>query len=73
MGAEITYLDLEAASTGSRTAFMIATYSDSEKGIIRKLDVGTDPNVLEVKDREKEVWKTNLRVKDIEWKKAYGS
>ena len=73
MGAEITYLDLEAASTGSRTAFMIATYSSSEKGTIRKLDVGTDPNVLEVKDREREVWKTNLRVKDIEWKRNYGS
>lgn len=71
MGAEITYLDYEFCSAGSRTSFIVATYSDSQKGIVRKMDVGTDPNVLEILDREKEVWKTNLRVKDVEYKYAY--
>lgn len=73
MGAEITYLDLEYSSTGSRTAFIVATYSDTEKGIVRKLDVGTDVNTMEIIDRPNEVWKTRLRVKDVEWKRAYGS
>ena len=68
MGAEITCLEPEYLSKGSRTSFMIATYSDSEKGIVRKYDVGTDPNNLEIVERPGEVWKTRLRVKDIEWK-----
>ena len=59
------------ASASSRTSFVVATYSDSEKGIVRKLDVGSDVNTLEIKDREKEVWHTRLRVKDVEWKRAY--
>jgi len=68
MGAEITCLEAEFVSAQSRTAFMVATYSDSEKGIVRKMDVGTNPNVLEIIERPNEVWNTRLRVKDIEWK-----
>ena len=68
MGAEITCLEAEFVSSQSRTAFMVATYSDSEKGTVRKCDVGTNPNKLEMKERPGEVWKTRLRVKDIEWK-----
>ena len=73
MGAEITCLEIEFASAGSRTAFIVATYNDTEKGIVRKLDVGTDVNTMEIIDRPKEVWYTRLRVKDVEWKRAYGS
>ena len=73
MGAEITCLENEYSSAGSRTAFVVATYSDSEKGIVRKFDVGSDVNKLEIIDRPKEVWHTRLRVKDVEWKRAYGS
>ena len=68
MGAEITCIEPEFNSKQSRTSFMIATYSDSEKGTVRKLDVGTNPNVLEIIERPREIWKTRLRVKDIEWK-----
>lgn len=68
MGAEITCLEPDFVSAQSRTQFFVATYSDSEKGTVRKMDVGTNPNVLEIKERPDEVWKTRLRVKDIEWK-----
>ena len=68
MGAEITCLEDEFMSRGSRTAIIIATYDDNEKGIVRKFDVGTNPNVLELIERPNDVWKTRLRVKDIEWK-----
>lgn len=68
MGAEITCLEAEYLSKASRTSFMIATYDETEKGIVRKLDVGTNPNVLEIIERPREVWKTRLRIKDIEWK-----
>ena len=66
-------MDIEYASAGSRTAFVVATYDETEKGIVRKLDVGTDVNTLEIIDRPNEVWHTRLRVKDVEWKRAYGS
>lgn len=68
MGGEITYLDYEYNSTMSTTAFIIATYNDTDKGIVRKLNVGTDPNKLEIIENPKEVWHTRLRVKDVEWK-----
>lgn len=68
MGAEITCLEPDFLSAQSRTQFFVATYSDSEKGTVRKMDVGTNPNVLEIKERPGEEWKTRLRVKDIEWK-----
>ena len=73
MGAEITYLDLEYCSKGSRTEFVVATYSEAEKGTVYKLEVGTDVNKMEIIERPREVWKTRLRVKDVEWKRANGS
>lgn len=71
MGAEITCLENEFASASSRYSFVVATYSDSEKGIVRKFDIGSDVNTLEIIDRPKEVWHTRLRIKDVEWKRAY--
>lgn len=68
LGAEITCLEDDFIPKASTKEFFVATYSDSEKGIVRKYDVGTDPNTLEIIERPGEVWKTRLRVKDIEWK-----
>ena len=68
MGGEITHLDLEYNSTQSKTAFVVATYNETDKGIVRKFDVGTNPNVLEIIERPNDVWHTRLRVKDVEWK-----
>lgn len=68
MGAEITCIEPEFLSKQSRTSFFVATYSDDEKGTVSKYDVNTDPNKLEIIERPGEVWKTRLRVKDIEWK-----
>lgn len=68
LGGEITYLDQEYCSNNSRTAFIVATYNDTDKGIVRKLNVGTDPNKLEIIENPKEVWNTRLRIKDVEWR-----
>ena len=70
MNEEITCIEPEFISEGqgSRTAFFVATYSDENKGTVRKYDAGTNPNTLEIIERPGQVWKTNLRVKDIEWK-----
>ena len=68
LGAEITCLEPDFVSAQSRTSFFVATYDENEKGTVAKYDVGTNPNTLEIIERPGEVWKTNLRVKDIEWK-----
>jgi hypothetical protein len=68
MGAEITCIEPDFLSTQSRNAFFVATYDENEKGTVRKYDAATDPNTLEIIERPCEVWKTRLRVKDIEWK-----
>ena len=68
LGEEITCIEPDFVSAQSRTSFFVATYSDSEKGTVRKYDVSTNPNTLEIIERPREVWKTRLRVKDIEWK-----
>ena len=67
-GAEITYLETDYVSNLRKDEFLMATYDPAEKGIIRKLEVGADPNVTEIIDRPAEVWKTRLKVKDMEWK-----
>lgn len=68
LGAEITYLETDYISNLKKDEFLVATYSAADKGIIRKFQVGADPNVTEIIDRPAEVWKTRLRVKDMEWK-----
>lgn len=68
LGAEITYLEAEYCSRGSRDMFLVATYDVTEKGVIRKLQVGSDPNVLEFRDLPRHEWKTRLKVKDMKWK-----
>lgn len=68
LGMEITYLEAEYCSTGSRDMFLVATYDTEKKGIIRKLQVGSNPNVLEFIDIPHHEWKTRLKVKDMKWK-----
>ena len=68
MGADITCLKHDFVPKASRTEFFIATYSETEKGVVRKVDIGTNPNVLEIIERPNEIWNTDLRVKDIEFK-----
>ena len=68
LGREITYLEAEYCSTGSRDMFLVATYDTTEKGVIRKLQVDSDPNVLEFIDIPRHEWKTRLKVKDVKWK-----
>ncbi len=67
-GVEITYLETDYVSNLRKDEFLMATYDSAEKGMIRKLEVGADPNVTEMIDRPAEVWKTRLKVKDMEWK-----
>lgn len=67
-GSEITYLSMEYHSIGEITNFILATYDSTNKGIVRKFDLGTDVNKLEMKERPKDIWKTGMKVKQIQWK-----
>lgn len=66
--ATITYLAMEHNSTATPTDFVVATYSNAEKGTVSKYTLVDDVNKIEVKKHEKEVWKTDLKVVKVVWK-----
>ncbi len=67
-GAEITYLAMDYHSANDATHFIVATYNSTEKGCVRKFNLADDQNKIEVTPREKEVWKTDLRVVKVEYR-----
>ena len=68
MGAEITYLAMEHQSSLTPTDFVVATYSNSEKGIVRKYSIADNVNSIEITPHAREVWKTGLKVVRVLWK-----
>lgn len=68
--SEITYLNMDYNSNDTPTDFIIATYNDSEKGIVRKFTLEDDQNNIKVTPHEKEVWKTKLKVVKVEYRNA---
>lgn len=52
----------------NRQIFIVATYSASEKGVVRKYTLADDANAIILTPHEKEVWKTNLKVKKVEYR-----
>jgi hypothetical protein len=69
-GADITYLAMDYHSNNTSTDFIVATYSTSEKGIVRKFTIADDQNKIEVTPHEKEVWKTDLKVVKVEYRNS---
>lgn len=65
--SEICFLDTEYQSYLSTTDLILATWSDSQKGMIYKYEIDDNPNSIEIKPRENEAWPTRLKVKDIKW------
>ena len=68
MGAEITYLAMEHQSTLSPSDFIVATYDDFEKGVVRKYSIADDVNTIKIVPYERAVWGTDLKVVKIIWK-----
>ena len=67
LDSEITFLETEYQSGHKSDQLIVATWSDSDKGMIYKYDVNTNPNITEIKLRERDQWPTRLKIKDIEW------
>lgn len=72
LGQEISHLELGFSDDGySMTGFWVATYDASTgKGVLKRMDVGTNANTLELTERPKEIWPVTMKVVDIEWKNA---
>lgn len=72
LGQEITHLELGVADEGfSQTAFWVATYdSATGTGVLKRMDVSTDNNSLELIERPREIWPVTMKVVDVEWKNA---
>lgn len=69
-GAEITYLAMDYHSNNTPTDFIVATYSASEKGIVRKFTIADNPNKIEITPHEKEIWNTDLKVVKVEYRNS---
>lgn len=70
LGAEITYLAMDYHSNNQITDFIVATYSPTEKGVVRKFTIADDQNKIEITSHDKEVWKTDLKVVKVEYRNA---
>lgn len=68
---EITYLEAQYLSNGSKDEFFVATYGAQNLGHIYKYEVGSNPNTIEFNLCAGEEWATTIKVKDIKWKDAY--
>lgn len=75
---EITLIKADYASGMSVSDFIVATYSEQNKGMIYKMQVPNNPNAVEFEFEERTdpetgemvpvKWPTRLKVTDIEWK-----
>ena len=53
------------------TAFFVATYDGStDKGVVKKMDVGGGNNAVTLEERPREIWPVTMKVVDIQWKNA---
>lgn len=69
-GAEITYLAMDFNSNDEPTDFIVATYNAAEKGTVSKFTIADNQNKIEITPREKEVWKTDLKVVKVEYRNS---
>lgn len=74
MDGEITYLAMDAHSSNTPTDFIVATYSESQKGTVYKYTIKDDPNDIVVEPHtyhtESYPWKTNLKVAKVEYRNS---
>lgn len=74
MDGEITYLAMDYHSNDTPTDFIVATYSDGQKGTVYKYTIEDNPNDIVVKPHEYRTasypWKTDLRVVKIEYRNS---
>ena len=69
-GAEITYMAFDFVSKDSDLDILICTYDAANKGTIYKYEMKNDPNVVEMELKENCEWKTDLKVKKMEYRNS---
>lgn len=67
-GSEITHLAFDYISRGSYTDFVVCTYDNTNKGTIYKYEINNNPNTIEIRPLENCEWKTDLKVKKLEYR-----
>lgn len=69
-GAEITYMTFDWVSRGAEGDIVVCTYDEANKGTIYKYEINNDPNVIEIRPIENCEWKTDLKVKKLEFRSS---
>lgn len=71
-GSEITYLAMDYASNNKPTDVIVATYSEAEKGVVRKFSLADDPNEITLTEHEYQTasypWKSDLKIVKAEYR-----
>lgn len=65
---EITMLKFDTQLDHVTNSLYIATYSPSEKGILQRFLVGTNPDVVELLPQPNSRWTGMVKIKDINWR-----
>lgn len=68
-GEEITMLNFDIQA-GNGDELYVATYSQLDKGTIRKFTLNTDLNNLEVSESDDVEWKGLVKVKSMDWRRS---
>ncbi len=74
MDGEITYLAMDHTSNNKPTDFIVATYSDAQKGTVHKYTIEDNPNDIVVTEHtyltKSYPWKTDLKVVKVEYRNS---
>lgn len=66
--AEITYLAMDYNSNNDNNHFIVATYDDTEKGVVYGYSIEDNQNAINVTPIEAEEWHTDLKVVKVEYR-----
>lgn len=69
-GAEITHLAMDYNSNNDVNHIIVATYNNTDKGIVYGYTIEDNQNVINVTPVEGEEWHTNLKVVKVEYRNA---
>lgn len=69
-GSEITYMAFDWVSRSMETDIVVCTYDDTNKGTIYKYEINNNPNAIEIRPIENCEWKTDLKVKKLEFRSS---
>lgn len=67
---EITMLKTDTQIDGATNSLYLGTYNSTTKGRLRRLNVGTNPNFVDLTPVDRSDWDGLVKIKDMNWRGA---